>query len=550
MYSEDVIKHFRNPHNMGKIKNPDGVGKIGNIVCVIPTTQIHSNNEFISIKDLKKGEKILSHDGKYHQINNVFGRDTNEKILLIKNKLGRNCLTSDHLVLSAKVPKTWYFSFFKNKKRFTKNLGWHHAGELEKGDLVAYPILSEVKDVEKVPTGFERLKYDFKSKSIPESIKIDDKFLRLAGYYLAEGYVQTQASRVRIGFVFNSKEKKYVKDVSLLINNIFHLESKIDNFKSTATHIYVNSVAMARLFQRLFGKGAENKHIPHFMMLLPMEKQKNLIVGMWRGDGYFNTKRTWPRAGYSTISHQLAWQLNTLLLRQGVIPSIYQEDEKVKDGVKHRKSYRVHVGERSSLEQLAKILQLPFENKKEIRIRSWIENGCAILPISDIRIINYKGEVNNLEVDGSKSFTTNAFCLHNCGDVMWLYIKVGKSASRRKKGQEIIKDVKFETFGCTAAIATSSMITDLAKGKTLEEALKIDKNKITNSLGGLPPIKIHCSVLANDALTEAIYDYFSKKGRPISKELSKRHQHIKREKEIIEEKYKDWISKQEAAVGE
>lgn len=133
-----------------------------------------------------------------------------------------------------------------------------------------------------------------------------------------------------------------------------------------------------------------------------------------------------------------------------------------------------------------------------------------------------------------------------CGDVMWLYIKVGKN----KKGQEIVKDVKFETFGCTAAIATSSMITDLAKGKTLEEALKIDKNKITDSLGGLPPIKIHCSVLANDALTEAIYDYLSKKDRPISKELEERHQHIKREKGIIEEKYKDWIGKQEAAVGE
>ena len=66
-----------------------------------------------------------------------------------------------------------------------------------------------------------------------------------------------------------------------------------------------------------------------------------------------------------------------------------------------------------------------------------------------------------------------------CGDVMWLYIKVGKSASRRKKDEEVIIDVKFETFGCTAAIATSSMITDLAKGKTFEEALKINKQEIT-----------------------------------------------------------------------
>ncbi|KKR61390.1 MAG: hypothetical protein UU00_C0014G0002 [Microgenomates group bacterium GW2011_GWC1_40_35] len=110
-----------------------------------------------------------------------------------------------------------------------------------------------------------------------------------------------------------------------------------------------------------------------------------------------------------------------------------------------------------------------------------------------------------------------------CGDVMWLYIKVGKSASRRKKDEEVIIDVKFETFGCTAAIATSSMITDLAKGKTFEEALKINKQEITESLGGLPPIKVHCSVLASDALVEAIYDYLAKNKRPISKELEERH---------------------------
>jgi len=94
-----------------------------------------------------------------------------------------------------------------------------------------------------------------------------------------------------------------------------------------------------------------------------------------------------------------------------------------------------------------------------------------------------------------------------CGDVMWLYIKVGKN----KKGQELIKDIKFETFGCVAAISTSSIITDLVKGKTIKEALKITKDKVIESLGGLPKIKYHCSVLAVDALKEAIKDYNGKK---------------------------------------
>jgi len=96
-----------------------------------------------------------------------------------------------------------------------------------------------------------------------------------------------------------------------------------------------------------------------------------------------------------------------------------------------------------------------------------------------------------------------------CGDVMWLYIKVGKN----KKGQEIIKDIKFETFGCVAAIATSTILTQMAKGKTLEEAKNIDKQKIVKSLGGLPPIKVHCSVLAASALNKAIEDYEKKKSK-------------------------------------
>ncbi len=128
-----------------------------------------------------------------------------------------------------------------------------------------------------------------------------------------------------------------------------------------------------------------------------------------------------------------------------------------------------------------------------------------------------------------------------CGDVLWLYIKIGKD----KKGREIIKDIKFETFGCVAALATSSVITDLAKGKTVEQALKIHRDEIVKSLGGLPAIKIHCSVLAADALSEAIYDYFFKNKREIPKELKDKHQRAEREKKEIGERYKDWIKLEE-----
>jgi len=90
-----------------------------------------------------------------------------------------------------------------------------------------------------------------------------------------------------------------------------------------------------------------------------------------------------------------------------------------------------------------------------------------------------------------------------CGNLMKIYIKVKND----KKAGEIIKDIKFETLGCASAIATSSMVTDLALGKTIEQALKITRDDVADALEGLPPIKMHCSNLADEALHEAIKNY-------------------------------------------
>ena len=89
-----------------------------------------------------------------------------------------------------------------------------------------------------------------------------------------------------------------------------------------------------------------------------------------------------------------------------------------------------------------------------------------------------------------------------CGDMMTIYIKVKENR---------LEDIKFKTFGCGAAIATSSMVTELAKGKTLEEAIKITRKDVAEALEGLPPVKMHCSNLAADALRAAIEDYHEKK---------------------------------------
>ena len=90
-----------------------------------------------------------------------------------------------------------------------------------------------------------------------------------------------------------------------------------------------------------------------------------------------------------------------------------------------------------------------------------------------------------------------------CGDIMKIYLKIEN---------EIIVDVKFETFGCGSAIASSSMATELIKGQSIHDAMKLTNQAVTEALDGLPPVKVHCSVLAEEAIKNAVRDYYDKNG--------------------------------------
>ena len=118
------------------------------------------------------------------------------------------------------------------------------------------------------------------------------------------------------------------------------------------------------------------------------------------------------------------------------------------------------------------------------------------------------GEIENADGVGTVG---NA----KCGDIMKMYLKIE---------DDVIVDCKFKTFGCGAAIATSSMATELIKGHTIEEALKLTNSVVVEALDGLPPVKVHCSVLAEEAVKTAVADYYKKIGRPVDFEIEKSHE--------------------------
>ena len=117
------------------------------------------------------------------------------------------------------------------------------------------------------------------------------------------------------------------------------------------------------------------------------------------------------------------------------------------------------------------------------------------------------GEIENADGVGTVG---NA----KCGDIMKIYLKIDDG---------IITDCKFKTFGCGAAIATSSMATELIKGHSVDEALNLTNSAVVEALEGLPPVKVHCSVLAEEAVKTAIADYYHKIGKPVDFEIEKAH---------------------------
>lgn len=501
-YTKEVMKRFQNPKNVKKLKNPDAVGKVGNPKCLLPEEKLYLDGEFKQINESKKEDIVVSHTSSKNKILKIFSRKYNGRIITLKNCLGKISLTPEHLIYALKLPKDYNFLRTKNKKKLIP--AWYHAEDLEKKDIAIYPLDKESKNINFLNIEIKKSKYDFRSKILPKKIPLSSDLLRLFGYFISEGNIQDKPSKTFISFSLNINEKEIAEDISNISKKLFGLETKKrENIPENGMIIYIYNAQLARFFKKLFGNDAQHKKFPEFIMKLPPEKQKFLIEGFWKGDGYINLKRDGPRAGYSTISYQLTQQIKCLLLRQKIIPSIYVDKEKVRNGVNHKKSYRIHIGQRESLIKLSSILKKTYSPKSFSSIDSWFDEEFLYTPLTDIKKNNYHGKVFNLEVEKDHSFISEAFSVHNCGDVMKMELNIDEKTQK-------IKDIGFQTYGCPAAIATSDVVCDLAKGKTIQQAKKITKSDVVKELKNLPAIKLHCSVLGIEALNKAIKEYEEK----------------------------------------
>lgn len=217
------------------------------------------------------------------------------------------------------------------------------------------------------------------SKTIPSKIKLTKEFLRLIGFYLAEGCTSLN----QVSFSFNAKELEFIEEIKATMKKIFGLDCYEDKKKKNCHKLVYSSTILAKVFKSLFGEDAYTKRLPQILMRLSPEEQKAILTAYTQGDGYKINEHI---TTVSTASKRLALQVMQILLRIGYIPMID----------KGRNVYR-----------------LIWKDRFKISY-GYLKNNIFFSPIRKIEAKNYSGYVYNLEVEKDHSYITKSFIVHNC----------------------------------------------------------------------------------------------------------------------------------------
>lgn len=370
------------------------------IGCLTPDTLIVGPYGAKPISEMKVGDMVLTSNGTFQPVTGVMAHRHEGRIFEMKiRSMGSIRITEEHPVLSV-----------RRKSRDSHNqppysFEWVNVADLKKLDYVTYP---KPRGIPK--SGF--LTFALSNRQTPklESVEFTPEFLRLAGYYLAEGNTIGKPGTTycrQILFTFGSTEMELAQDTAQLLDQVFGLKALITRIpqKNTIT-VLVNSSIVAKAFNAWFGHGAQNKHVPDEMMLAEPWIQRDLIKGLWRGDGYIGPNR----AQYGTISRQLAEQVKLLLLRQDILSSM--DESKARPG--HRAAFKPKVCN-PYLERLETIVNgQSGKTATALKINSLQTESRLLLPIMDIVEKPYSGVVCNLEVAGVEDYCTTAGIVHNC----------------------------------------------------------------------------------------------------------------------------------------
>jgi intein/homing endonuclease len=429
--------------------------------CWLPNSLIETNSANIPIQDVMVGSQVLTHIGQYKKVTDVLSRDYKGEIIDIEATTTMRLLqcTPEHPMYAVKRQdiecvrnrgkgcRTKRFDYICKKNsnyktdceflyvnRMTPQ--WISAGELERGDYLVYPIDRTTEDREIVEINqiinrsagaYEiqesgiiaaratRIKRTYTS-SLCNAILVNEAFMRVSGYYLAEGSANPESSTV--AFSFNALEQEYIDEVQELMEDVFGMKANRLNIDGNCTSIIYNSVLLAEFFSEMFGKNAREKNMPNWFLYLPLYKQEEVLVGLLRGDGSF-VKRT-NSIRIELASERLIRQVWKMLLRFDIVGGMYCRSKKIpryplgsgyckEKRLYYSVSFQWQASLGSKIGYTGKETEVSRSNQHSIIVDDYL-----FVPIRKIKKRYYEGQVYNLEVEEDRSYVVENVATHNC----------------------------------------------------------------------------------------------------------------------------------------
>lgn len=395
--------------------------------CLTPDTEVVTNPGVHAIKDICVGDYVKTHDGSYRKVTKKWSYDVEENLVNITavglpKKLE---LTGCHEVYAIRTKKCVYDNMYnvRCKSICTRtdcghqyyehySPEWIRADQVKVGDLLMYPIDRDVIDVKTITLSKHAKQGKTKGKGsgnawqlvdnrwnrgrlkfINDKPELTDGFLRLAGYYISDGHI---GEKLKLSIVFGLNQNDYVEDVKNIAKSL-----GLESYVGVTEQAIVVTTACRPLCEWLigeFGKGAWNKKAPLWIMRLPVEKQRQFLIGLWRGDGCVSGSLV----RYTTVNRELAAQIQDLLLRDGVHAN-YQWG-------KAAKSYSVfaRVKRRRFLDW-----DMPNDGPN-VPNQIWSDSRYSYHRVKNVGRVPYTGIVMDLTVEGNHSYVANRAIVHNC----------------------------------------------------------------------------------------------------------------------------------------
>ena len=396
--------------------------------CFPPGSLVKTPNGLKRIETIKEDDIVISGNYNNKKVLSIHKRQYQGDLNIITTRKIRLpiIMTSDHKVLAIRSTSKHevkykyfakrfriYLSYLKDNpdRYYKKTAKWLPIQEVESkdllpGDNLLYPINQKVTDINKIDLEEFRLKYGTRGKKttrLPE-VKLDDKLLRLIGYWIAEG----SNHRAYIRFSLGNHEQTFTDEIVKLVRDIFGLESSVhyrNKTERSGIEISVCHSGLSNCFENLCGKGASCKHIPFIFQKLPIKKQKIIIEALLKGDGTISiaSKSTNRNFSITTISRVLAEQIVEILVRLNHSPCLTSQNKRIgENGVNHRASYTIHWSDEAKPRY-----DLIYHTKEG--------NKYWLLPIEKNNTLTYKGPVYNLTVEDDHSYIASHIAVSNCG---------------------------------------------------------------------------------------------------------------------------------------